>query len=296
MKILLAGGNGFIGSNVISAFSNAATITTLDTGQGTGEKKTIVVDLTEPDLVNQFALHCDKYDILIFLVGLAHKKGRGKDYLAFEAVNYLTLVNLTKALEKYSKLPPKIIFASTISVYGERYSQSTYDEESVVSPFSPYALTKLEAEEYLLETYPDLSWVLRFAPVYSSTFTLNLDRRSKIGRYFYRVGDGQNRLSLCSLSNIMTSIDGILKELVPPGLYNVSDQQNYTYNDILKQQRAKYVVWIPKVLVKVIFLVGVFSKNIFLKENSTKLITDNVFPSDQISKYVNLSKTINDLN
>jgi len=35
--------------------------------------------------------------------------------------------------------------------------------------------------------------------------------------------------------------------------------------------------------------------NVFLKENATKLISDNVFPSDKIRKYISLSGTLNTL-
>ena len=136
-----------------------------------------------------------KIDALIFLVGLAHKKGIGKEIDEFRKVNSQTLVNLLSALKEQAKLPNKIIFASTISVYGETKSQNIYLEDSVKKPFSPYAITKLESEDYLLSNFPTQSWILRFAPVYASNFQLNINRRTKTGNRFYKVGKGTKKLS-----------------------------------------------------------------------------------------------------
>ena len=72
--------------------------------------------------------------------------------------------------EEEEKVPRKIIFASTVSVYGERFDNSVYSEETKKSPKSPYAITKSEAEEFLLKRFKNVSWILRFAPVYSSNF------------------------------------------------------------------------------------------------------------------------------
>ena len=55
------------------------------------------------------------------------------------------MINLLSALEENNKRVKKIIFASTIAVYGEKYQQKIYSEESVQEPSSPYAISKLEA-------------------------------------------------------------------------------------------------------------------------------------------------------
>ena len=133
------------------------------------------LDLTKEEEVVAFAEKSPKCDALIFLVGLAHKKGKGKEFDEFRRINKQTLVNLLSILKEKDKLPDKIIFASTISVYGEKINQNIYNEDSEKTPFSPYAITKLEAEEYLLNNFSNQSWILRFAPVYASDFQLNIN-------------------------------------------------------------------------------------------------------------------------
>ena len=201
-------------------------------------------------------------------------------------------MNLLSVLEKKGKLPGKIIFASTISVYGEKMNQHIYNEDSVKNPFSPYAVTKLETEEYLLEHFLDKAWILRFAPVYSPDFQLNINRRTIAGGSFYKVGNGEKRLSLCNLENIGSAVQGILEDKVPFGIYNISDEKEYSYNDLLKYVNAKWVIPIPRILVKGLYHIGKMMDNIFLKENATKLISDNIFPSGKIREYIELPYTL----
>jgi nucleoside-diphosphate-sugar epimerase len=204
------------------------------------------------------------------------------------------LVNLLSILGEKDKLPAKIIFASTISVYGEKINQYIYNEDSDKTPFSPYAVTKLEAEEFLLTNYGEQSWILRFAPVYAPNFQLNINRRTRAGSWFYKVGNGAKKLSICNLENIGETVDDILKEKVPAGVYNISDENEYSYNDLLIHVNAKWVVRIPALLVKGFYYIGKMMNNIFLKENATKLISDNVFPSDKIRVYIDLPAVLAD--
>jgi nucleoside-diphosphate-sugar epimerase len=294
MNILLAGGNGFIGRYVREKFVPKADITVIDSFFDRENINSIKLDLTSKSAVAEFAFDTSHCDVLIFLVGLAHAKGKGADMPVFRSINLQTIVNLLQALEKVHKLPGKIIFASTISVYGERYYHSEYNESLEPEPYSPYAITKLEAEKYLLDNYAGRSWLLRFAPVYSENFTLNIDRRTKINKFFYKAGNGKARLSLCKIDNIMQAMADILEDNVPPGVYNISDPIEYTYTDLLSSQEARYVLRIPKSLIWLVRIGGKLTRNIGIIENSTKLITDNIFSSNKIRRFIDLPHTLND--
>jgi len=293
-NILLAGANGFIGSFLYNRFNKDYSITALDYNKRSIEENFSSLDLTDEAEVIIFAENAPTCNALIFLVGLAHKKGKGQEFDEFRRINKQTLVNLLSALKVQGKLPNKIIFASTISVYGEKINQSMYPEDSVKEPFSPYAVTKLEAEEYLLNNFSNQSWILRLAPVYASNFQLNINRRTKTGGWFYKVGSGSKKLSLCNLENIGVAVQDILKKKVPAGVYNISDENEYSYNDLLKYVNAKWIVHIPTFLMKGLYYIGKMMNNIFLKENATKLISDNVFPSDKIRQYIALPATLDD--
>lgn len=293
-NFLLAGANGFIGSFLYSRFHKDYSITALDYSKGSIEENFFSLDLTQKANIKTFAEKLPKCDALIFLVGLAHKKGAGQELGKFRRINKRTLVNLISVLDEKNKLPRKIIFASTISVYGEKINQNIYNEDSEKTPFSPYAVTKLEAEEFLLTNYGEQSWILRFAPVYASDFQLNINRRTRAGSWFYKVGNGSKKLSLCNLENIGSVVEGILEDKVPAGMYNISDTKYYSYNDLLHYVNAKWIVHIPTFLVKGLYVLGQMINNIFLKENATKLISNNVFLSDKIRQYIELPSKLND--
>ena len=115
MNILIAGVNGNIGSELYSSLKDKFT----------------KLDLTDNDQVVNFTKKFNDIDVLIFLVGLAHSKGKGSEYLDFQKVNYDTLVNLLSSFKKNKSTPSQIIFASTISVYGEKLDQTIYKENFV---------------------------------------------------------------------------------------------------------------------------------------------------------------------
>ena len=293
-NIIIAGADGFIGNSLNCSLSGKFNITSIgnyDRGLGLS----YFGDLSEKVVAEQIAQECPSSDILIFLVGLAHKKGKGAEYEMFEKTNFQTLVELLEALESQKKLPKIIIFASTVSVYGERKKVSVYDENTDTMPFSPYALTKLKAEEYLLKNYKERSWVLRFAPVYSKDFRLNIDRRTAIGRFNYKVGNGEQRLSLCNLKNVDYAVSGIVNGEVPFGTYNISDEMDYSYNTLLESIRTENIIRVPKFIPYFAYYLGAVSKNIFIRENSLKLIKDNVFPSKKIRKYIDLPYNMGNL-
>ena len=85
-------------------------------------------------------------------------------------VNFLTLKNLLDTLRLKDKMPDKVIFTSSVSVYGEKIDIEKYSEGMPLLPYSPYTLTKKQAEKYLLDSFK--TWILRLAPVYHSDFSV----------------------------------------------------------------------------------------------------------------------------
>jgi len=289
MKILIFGDSGNVGTYLMSFLKKNLFIV-----DGLSTKK---CDLSNILDVESYLQSVPYYDTIIFLVGLAHKKGKKKDFKEFEKYNYQTLINILSVLESQNKIPKQIIFSSTISIYGEQYQRVFYKEDVLKEPKSPYAITKLMAEKYLLKNYPKISWILRFSPIYSKDFTLNIERRIKIKNIFFRIGCGNRLLSLCNLENIGILINGIVHNKIPSGYYNIADNKEYTFNDLIKNKKAKYVFYVPRILVYFIYRFGILTDNIFLKENSIKLLTDNVFPVDKIEEFMHLeyNLTENDL-
>ena len=152
-QLFLTGSNGIIGSYLYDELNKDYKVFT---SKFRGEKTinfSTSVDFTDKIQLDTLVQEIKHFDVLIFLIGLAHKKGNIKEISSFDLINKRTLVNFLFYLEKYNKVPKKIIFASSISVYGENFGQTVYNEDSTKNPKSPYAKTKLSAENFLLDNY-----------------------------------------------------------------------------------------------------------------------------------------------
>jgi nucleoside-diphosphate-sugar epimerase len=288
---LVAGSSGIIGRSVISKISSYGNIFSINKSSMVG-KNCVSLDLTIPKNVDKFIEKNIHFDILIFLVGLAHSKGSNASKDLHIKTNYESIVNCLNSMKKHKKVPNKIIFFSTISVYGEDKNKFLFNEKSHLKPVSPYAISKMYAEEYLKSNFPSNSWVLRLAPVYSTDFQLNIERRTKIKNIYYKPGDGAKKLSLCNILNINNVIANILDDNIPSGLYNISDKVQYSYNNLLKKVNAKNIVIIPNIIFNITYAIGKLFKITFLVENSVKLLTDNLYPSKKIQNFVKLNHTL----
>ena len=291
LNILVAGASGIIGQNISPILERYGEVYKLGKSVTPG-KKIYKIDLIDKKLVDGFFSKGNCYDILVFLVGLAHSKGSNSTKKLHTECNYSSLVNCLESMRKHGNTPKKIIFSSTISVYGESLERKIYNETCPLNPCSPYALSKKKAEDYLVKYYPDIAWILRFAPVYGDDFSLNIDRRTIMKNYNYRVGNGMNKLSLCNMKNIIHVISEIFREKVPPGKYNISDSIDYNYNDLLKYKNLDKIIILPRFLFFALRLIGKLINSNFLKENSTKLISDNTYPSKKIRGFIDLPYTL----
>ena len=98
------------------------------------------------------------------------------------------------------------------------------------------------------------------------------------------------KLSLCNAKNVIVAINSIIADDdIPAGKYIVSDKKVYTYNHLLKWNKANKIIKVPTILVKLFYYVGKFSKNIFLEENSIKLLSDNIYDSSKLHNYIDLT-------
>jgi UDP-glucose 4-epimerase len=294
-KILLVGANGIIGKDLYEYLSDNFLLQTIVSNRCENKKYDFAVDLRDKVEVDKVISRIEPFSVLIFLVGLAHSKGSSAQFEDFYDGNFNTLKNLLSSLSDNEIKPDKIIYTSSISVYGERLDVSSYQEDSLLIPKSPYAKTKLMAENFLTENYQDKSWILRLAPVYSKNIKFNIMRRTLFLNIPYIVNRGRYRLSLCNMKNITHLVLAIINDEFSHGIYNISDKQSYSYLDLHQFNKSfKYII-IPTFIIKVIFFIGKMLNKQFLIENSIKLISDNIYPSDKVRNYKDLPHSLKEL-
>lgn len=136
----------------------------------------------------------------------------------------------------------RLVFFSTISVYGACRRSEVFDESSPPRPQSLYAETKCAGEAIVLSarrsnTQEPLAVVLRLAAVYGPRLKGNYARLVSALRsgWFIPLGDGCNRRTLVYDEDVSTAA---LLAVEHPGaagqVYNVTDGNIHALQDILK--------------------------------------------------------------
>ena len=140
-KLLFTGGTGFLGKNVMPVLKEKYEVTTCGITKNDMIKANFVTDI--PELP-------EKYDIVLHACGKAHVVPKTEaEKKAFFDVNFTGTKHLCEALEKVG-IPKAIVFISTVAVYGCEIGD-LITEEHPLEGNTPYAKSKILAEEYLTE-------------------------------------------------------------------------------------------------------------------------------------------------
>ncbi|MCB0207763.1 MAG: NAD-dependent epimerase/dehydratase family protein [Anaerolineae bacterium] len=135
----------------------------------------------------------------------------------------------------------RLVFFSTISVYGPSYNQTLATEQSLPNPQSLYAQTKYRAEQIVLSARrsrqePALGVVLRLGAVYGARVKGNYARlvTALHRKRFMLIGSGQNRRTLVHERDVIEA--ALLAAESPQAagqIYNVTDGDTPTFNQIV---------------------------------------------------------------
>jgi len=150
MKILVTGGAGFIGLNVVRQLLDAGHDIRVIDLPGQIERADIPsdVEVFVGSILDSAEVHraLRGYDYVVHLAARLGVKRTEVERMSCLNVNINGTVNLLEAAVKENI--KKIVFASSSEVYGNQ-SQIPITEENPVNPISVYAITKLVGEEYL---------------------------------------------------------------------------------------------------------------------------------------------------
>lgn len=172
MKILVSGGAGFIGSNLVDKLvelgHNVVVIDNLSTGKKENLNKKAV--FYETDIINKPILEKifekERFEIVFHLAAQIDVRKSVEDSSKDAETNIIGSLNLLELSRKYRI--KKFIFSSTGgAIYGDCKIPTPENEKEM--PFSPYGCAKLAVEKYIyyFNKVFGLDYViLRYANVY----------------------------------------------------------------------------------------------------------------------------------
>ncbi len=187
-KVYITGATGRLGHAVLQKIDAIPIVR-----RKSGLDKEVVSDFSVGDLKGILK----DADVVIHLAG-------SRDFLD-EKKSWEGNVELTRKVVEATPKSAKIIFSSTISVYGKRLAELPAKESSPLNPDTPYAKTKLEAER-TVASHPS-HVILRIGPIYGPQFieyfkVLRMIEKGKMKV----IGDGLNRIPFVHVSDVVHAI------------------------------------------------------------------------------------------
>lgn len=168
-SILLTGGAGFIGSNVLIHIVKAypdtnvvcldkldycAAVRNFEEIKDAKNFKFVKGDITSADLVN-YLLQAEKIDTIMHFAAQTHVDNSFGNSFTFTESNVLGTHVLLESAKLFKDQIRRFIHVSTDEVYGESALSADarrFDETSALNPTNPYAATKTAAE-FLVKAY-----------------------------------------------------------------------------------------------------------------------------------------------
>lgn len=152
-RVLVTGGAGFIGSHSVDyLLQQGCQVMVLD---NLSSGKITNLDLSHPNIefmegdILEFPLIVDlvkKCDAVLHLAAIASVPASIADPIYTMLVNTQGLVHVLQAVH-LNRFPVRVVYASSAAVYGDT-KQLPCKEQQVETPLSPYALQKMNGEQY----------------------------------------------------------------------------------------------------------------------------------------------------
>ena len=207
MRILLIGGHGFIGSNLIKKFNREFDFVVISSKKGidTGDIKTEYISVTNKKIVK--IIETLNPDIIIHLAALSGlKKCENDPKKAFE-VNVTGTKNI---VEGCLKTNAKLIFISSREVYGSTINEKS-NEDDMLNPDNIYGQTKVNAEKIIQNAAKnfELNYViLRLTNVYGPGSNSGVNRiiRESLSKEKILVNGGEQILNFIFIEDVIELI------------------------------------------------------------------------------------------
>ena len=219
MKVLVTGGGGFIGSNLVRALVERGDDVRVLDNFATGNRANLAdladdVEVVEGELRSYERVHAANRGVeVVFHEGALPSVPRSvQDPLTTSAVNVEGTLNVLLAARDEGIR--RVVFASSSSVYGNSDELPRVETQSP-DPISPYGVSKLAAERYCVSfarVYPIETVALRYFNVFGPNQDPTSQYAAVVPRFVTAIvdgrpvtvyGDGEQKRDFTFVSNVV---------------------------------------------------------------------------------------------
>lgn len=178
MRILITGGTGFIGSELLSVLIQKADYDLYSLERRHVKRSNQVEnierhrikdgDITNTSEITEIIREVQP-EFVVHLAALSSVAGSYNNHLDYISTNLVGTINLAEACRKEVKNFKRMLFASSLHVYKDTPGVLQTEDKTLEEPNSPYGITKLAAEKYLLSLFRSYNFpvnILRISNVY----------------------------------------------------------------------------------------------------------------------------------
>jgi UDP-glucose 4-epimerase len=182
----------------------------------------------------------DGVDVVFHQAGQAGVRASWGEYFKTYTDNNILATQKLLEAARFLKRPPRIVYASSSSVYGDAESYPTH-EKMVPAPVSPYGVTKLAAE-HLVSLYASQFGLNTISLRYFTVFGPRQRPDMAFTKFCYKAlkgeeivifGDGNQSRDFTFIDDIVSANLMAAEAGKSGGVYNIGGGTNATVNEVL---------------------------------------------------------------
>ena len=239
MKILVTGKTGFVAKKLCQRLKEENLVVTTTTRNADNDPLNFQVgDLNSN---TDWSRALEEVDVVVHLAARVHvMQETSKDpYKEFMTSNFEATKKLAE--EAYKQGVKKFIFMSSIFVNGLSTDTRPFSEKDTPNPQNDYALSKLKAEEYLIETYANSKMsvvIIRPPMIYGRDAKGNWESLIKVCRLRLPLpfkSFNKNKRNFIYVENLTSFIFRVITKEPKTGIYTIGDNEAISTYEFVNQ-------------------------------------------------------------
>ena len=240
MNVLITGGAGYIGSELVQYLANQNEVDKITVYDNLlrnnynifiGNKLNSKLEFINGDILDSRKLRqsVDSSDVIVHLAAKVSTPLADSHSHEFDQINNWGTAELSYALDNYSN--KKIIYASSISIYGSKTESSNV--KSTPHPKTFYGISKLRGEEHIERLFEtnNKAIILRCANVYGFGSSIRLD--SVINKFAFNSffnnkilinGSGEQKRTFVNISRLISYFNDFIFNEYDDDIYNLVEE------------------------------------------------------------------------